>query len=180
MMEVRFHGRGGQGMKTAAEMFARAAYLAGNQTQDFPMYGAERRGAPITAFVRYDKHPIASVGYIFEPDAVVIADDSLDFDHMLRGVRPSSMILINTGQAPGFLRKMTRAETHWINATDIALKIMGRPVFNCALLGALVKITKGVNLEHLKKAIAIELEHHGPTVVEQNIKMAETGHRMVA
>jgi len=180
MMEVRFHGRGGQGMKTAAEILARAAYMAGNQTQDFPMYGAERRGAPVTSFVRYDRRPITAVGYVFEPDVVVVADDSLDFSHMLKGAKPGTVLLVNTGQPPDFLRKMTRAETHWVNATDIALKSIGRPVFNCALLGALVKLLKGVNLEHLKKAIAIELERHGETVVEQNEKAAEMGYRMVS
>lgn len=167
-------------MRMAARILARTAYLAGNQTQDFSMYGAERRGAPITAFVRYDPKAITTRGYIFEPDIVIIADDSLDFKRMLRGLKPDSIILINTGEKPDFLFKLTKATVHWVNATSIALKVMGKPLFNCALLGAMIRLLKEVNLEHLKKAIAIELEHHGEAVVRKNQRMAEAGHRKVS
>lgn len=166
-------------MRTAARVLARAAYLAGNQTQDFSMYGAERRGAPITAFVRYDSKRIMTRGYVFDPDVVVIADDSLDFGRMLRGLNRDSMILVNTGGEPDFLSRLTKAEVHWVNATSIALKVSGTTMFNCALLGALVRLLKDVNLEHLKEAISIELGHRGGDTVRKNQRMAGVGHRMV-
>ena len=166
-------------MKTAARILARTAYIDGKWTQDFSMYGAERRGAPVVSFVRFDPGKIMTRGYVFKPDILVIGDDSLDLDRMLKGLKPNSSVLINTGGEPEFLKKMTTAKIYWINATGIALKLMGLPIFNAVLLGALVRMIRSLNLEQLKKAITIELEKHGHEVVANNQRLAEMGYNKV-
>jgi len=99
MFRIRFHGRGGHGMKTASRIVGTAAFLEGYYVQDFPLYGAERRGAPITAYTRISNEPVLERGIVTEPDVVIIANDSLIEDpqaNPLRGVITSTLILVNT------------------------------------------------------------------------------------
>lgn len=166
-------------MKTAAKIFARAAYLDGKKTQDFSMYGAERRGAPVVSFVRFDSNKVMTRGYVFEPNMLVIADDSLNTKRMLKGVGPQSTILVNTGDEPGYLKKMTNARIYWVDGTGIALKLMGMPIFNAVLLGALSKIIRSINLDQVKQALAIELKRYGDDIVKKNQRLAEMGHNKV-
>jgi pyruvate ferredoxin oxidoreductase gamma subunit len=104
-MQLRIHGRGGQGGKLLAKMIARMFFLCGYETQDFAMYGAERRGAPVVSFVRWDKNPIRERGYIFEPDTVIILDDSLNFSVMLNGLKEKGVIIVNSRKGKNIFMK---------------------------------------------------------------------------
>lgn len=180
MFEVRFHGRGGQGVLMSAHILARTAFLSGWRTQDFAMYGAERRGAPITSFVRWDKAEISERGYIFEPDAVVVLDDTLNFATMLKGLKSRGLVLINSHVEPTWFKKQFKIRRLTVvPATDMALKIIGRPIANAAVLGALVKLL-GLPLRTLEKAISTELAEAGhPEAVKKNVLAARECAKLV-
>ncbi len=177
MQEIRIHGRGGQGVKIAARIISKALFLSGYQTQDFAIYGAERRGAPVTSFVRYDKKPILERGYIFEPDSVIVLDSTLNFGVMTSGLKENGILVVNSHKDGEFFRKKfkIKQKTYTIDATHIALKIMGKPITNSAMVGAFAKIKK-INISILRKAIKEEIEK----MTEQNIKTAEECYKVMA
>jgi len=172
MQEIRLHGRGGQGIKFAARIIARALFLSGYQTQDFAIYGAERRGSPVTSFVRFDSKPILERGYIFEPDVVVLLDDTLNFSSVSVGLK--GIMLINSHHKPeyfsgkyGFDKKI-----YCIDATQIALQIIGKPIANAAILGALAKILS-IGMKKLEEAMRMEFEEEGlGEIAQKNIEAA--------
>jgi len=167
--EIRIHGRGGQGVKTTARVLGRAAFLSGFQTQDFAVYGAERRGAPVASFCRFDKEKILTRGYIFEPDAVIVLDPSLNPKIVAKGLKSEGVLLVNS---PRPLEKFPKAG--FVDATGTALRLWGKPVPNIAILGAFLKETKLFPFKNLKKAIKIELTEDGhPEAVLGNIKACE-------
>ncbi|MBU2520017.1 MAG: 2-oxoacid:acceptor oxidoreductase family protein [Nanoarchaeota archaeon] len=173
MYEVRFHGRGGQGVKLSAHILGTAAFLSEFQTQDFAIYGAERRGAPVTSFCRIDKKEILSRGYIFEPDAVVVLDKTISEKTVLKGVKNNTVIVIN---APEKLKKFQskKGKIFYIDATKIAMKNLGKPIPNAAILGSFLKIAKLFPLEKLKMAIKEELQKEGHSeAVKGNVKACE-------
>lgn len=170
MMEVRFHGRGGMGVKSSAAMLGLTAFFSGYQTQDFALYGAERRGAPLASFVRYDKKPIREKGYILEPDAVIILDETLDLKSATKGLKKGGFMIINSSKSSDyFSRKYGVKNVHCIDATKIAMKHLGRPITNTAVLGPLVKLLK-LPMSHLEQAIGKSLKDAGhPEFVEKNL-----------
>jgi pyruvate ferredoxin oxidoreductase gamma subunit len=179
MLEVRFHGRGGAGVKTAAQILGKAAFLSGYKTQDFSLYGAERRGAPVVSFVRIDKEKILERGYITKPNVVVILDDSLDFDRMLKGTDDLTLILVNTNRSHklGFDKKENYICT---DATTIALDIIGKPIPNTVMLGLLVKKLEGkITLKNLEKSIEEKLKKYSDKVIESNKRAAKVGYGSV-
>jgi pyruvate ferredoxin oxidoreductase gamma subunit len=177
MFKVRFHGRGGQGVKKAAHILAETAFLSGYQTQDFAMYGAERRGAPVVSFTRYDKKTILQRGYVFEPDYVIVLDETLNFGIMSKGLKKS--MIINSDKKPSYFKKKykIKGEVYCIPATDIALKIFGKPIVNTVILGALVKKLK-LPLKNLEKAIQGKLKKY-PELIEKNIKATRESYKMM-
>ncbi len=179
MLEIRIHGRGGAGVKTCAHVLGKAAFLSGFRTQDFSLYGAERRGAPVVSFVRIDKDQILERGYITKPDIVVILDDTLDFEKMLKGTDDLTLILVNTNRAHklGFDRKENFICT---DATTIALDIIGKPIPNTVMLGLLVKkLESKITLENLEKAIEKKLKKYSEKVIESNKRAAKVGYDSV-
>ncbi|MBW2973761.1 2-oxoacid:acceptor oxidoreductase family protein [Candidatus Woesearchaeota archaeon] len=168
MISVRLHGRGGQGVKKAAQILARAAYLAGYYTQDFALYGAERRGAPVTSFVRLSKKPIGTRGYVWNPDFIIVLDDTLELSCHLEGRKKTTRELINTEKDLKLTVKYCR-----VDATGVAVKILGKNIPNIALLGAFVKIFEPITLEHLAKAVEIELGRKHPEAVKNNLQAAK-------
>lgn len=179
MLEVRIHGRGGAGVKMSAQILGRAAFLSGYHTQDFAMYGAERRGAPVVSFCRIDKNPILERGYVGKPDVVMILDDTLNFEVMLRGLKKDSIVLINTNRSKklGFHNK-----PHFvcIDATSVALKVIGKPIPNTIMLGGLIRLLhQRVSLGHLQKAIEIELSKYPEKIIEGNKRAARIGYGAV-
>ncbi len=156
MLEVRFHGRGGQGAVTASKILAHAAFLEGKEVISFPFFGTERRGAPVTAFTRIDDDPILLKTQVYEPDVVVVLDQYvMKTVDVTSGMKPESTIIINSRQNPADLDVPYKTAT--VDATSIAMELglgnRANPIINTAIMGALVKATRVVDLESMKEAV---------------------------
>ncbi len=160
MFQVRIHGRGGQGVVTAAEMLSIAAFLEGHYAQAFPTFGSERMGAPVVAFCRIDDKEIRVREPIIQPDALIVQDPTLLHQVALfSGLRPNGYVLINsTRDVEGlglteFAAEAGRARLITVPATELALRHFGRPVPNAALLGGFCALSGVVALESVQAAI---------------------------
>lgn len=152
-----------------AHILGRAAFLSGYETQDFAIYGAERRGAPVASFCRLDRTRILTRGYIFNPDAVIVLDPTISGESVLGGVRDRGLVLVNSERPAGRFRG-----ARFVDATKIALDTLGRPIPNVAILGCFLRITRLFPMERLKKAVKVELEEAGHAeAVKGNIKACE-------
>lgn len=178
MLAIRFHGRGGQGAKTASRILGTAAFLEGYQAQDSPIYGAERRGAPVAAFTRIDKDPIRERGLIGRPQLVMVADATLIEDpaaRVLDGLDERTAVFINTPLAAepfcqqGILGRLTT-----LDLTGIALRELGSGGAISALLGAVAGRLAGLRQEAVGEAIAQELKELGlaESVIRRNQTIA--------
>jgi 2-oxoacid:acceptor oxidoreductase gamma subunit (pyruvate/2-ketoisovalerate family) len=158
ILEVRWHGRGGQGAWTASELLARAAIAEGKYIQSFPEFGPERMGAPVTAFTRISTEPIKIHSAVYSPDVVAVLDPTLlkavnvadGLDH------EAGSIIVNTKESPTEIRKMLKSNAGkvWtIEASEISMKILGLPITNTAMLGAVARITGIVSLETIERMI---------------------------
>ncbi|MDI9624246.1 MAG: pyruvate synthase subunit PorC [Methanothermobacter sp.] len=151
MIEIRFHGRGGQGAVTAAEILAKAAFEDGKYSQAFPFFGVERRGAPVMAFTRLDEKPIRRRHQIYNPDYVVVLDDGLlEVVDVFAGLKTNGAVIINTREEP---QTPPEAKKYTIDATGIALEILGRPIVNTTMLGAFAGATEEVTIDAIIKII---------------------------
>lgn len=172
MIEIRIHGRGGQGVKKASMILGRAAYLAGYKTQDFALYGAERKGAPVTSFVRFDKEGINTRGYVFEPDYILVIDNTIDTKAIEDGKKKSTKIVVNS------MKKLKNGYS--VDATDIAMRELNNPLgANVALLGGLIAVAGMISMKHLEEAIRIELKKYSKTIVEGNIRAAKRCYEVI-
>ncbi|MEM2251279.1 MAG: pyruvate ferredoxin oxidoreductase subunit gamma [Candidatus Hadarchaeales archaeon] len=159
MIEVTFHGRGGQGAVTAARLLAEAAFLEGKFCQAFPTFGAERRGAPVCAFARISENPIRLRSQVYSPDHVVVLDASLlGVVDVCEGLKENGWIVINSKGLPG---KLAGKNVAIVDATKIAIEAIGRPIVNTAMLGAFAKITNVVSLDSLIKVVNKYFEGKG-------------------
>lgn len=171
MYEVRFHGRGGQGAVTAANILAVAAFKEGNYSQSFPFFGVERRGAPVRAFTRIDSKPINIRMYVYNPDAVVVLDPSLlDVVNVTEGLKENGIIVINTSKKPDEFDFGYRVAT--VDATAIALShhlgSSAAPIVNTSILGAYSKAVGNVGIDSVKEAIM----ERAPAKKEENAAAA--------
>jgi len=158
LKEIRFHGRGGQGSVTAAELLAKAVFNEGKYVQAFALFGAERRGAPVKAFARIDDEEILVRSQIYSPDYVVILDSSLlAIIDVTEGLKEGGLVLINTRKKPEEIQLRTNSRLATVDATGIALElsllVAGLPVVNTAILGAFAKATNEVKLESVTSVI---------------------------
>src|SRR5512134_553052 len=157
MFQIRIHGRGGQGVVTAAEMLSIAAFREGKHAQAFPSFGSERTGAPVVAFCRIDDREIRLREPVMQPDALIIQDPTLLHQvDVFAGVAPGGTILINTSRSfeeLGLKELMHRFRTCTVPASEIALKHVGRPLPNAALLGGFAAISGQVSLDSVTAAI---------------------------
>ncbi|WP_126446520.1 2-oxoacid:acceptor oxidoreductase family protein [Sulfuricystis multivorans] len=160
MFQARFHGRGGQGVVTAAEMLSIAAFDEGRHAQAFPSFGSERTGAPVVAFCRIDDKEIRLREPVTAPDALIIQDPTLLHQvDCFAGLKPDGYILINTGKSFAelglgeFVANYRPERLCTLPATELALKHVGRPVPNVPLLGAFAAVTGIVRLDSVLKAI---------------------------
>ena len=158
MIEIRFHGRGGQGAVVASELLAQAAFLDGKLPQSFPFFGVERRGAPVTAFTRIDTHPIGVRTSITTPDVVVVLDPGLlSQTRVTEGLKPNGLLLVNTPKPVENLEAPEGMRRAAVDATRIALDHgLGTPmlpIVNTAILGALARATGVVSLAAVNRAI---------------------------
>jgi pyruvate ferredoxin oxidoreductase gamma subunit len=160
MFQVRIHGRGGQGVVTAAEMLAVAAFLEGEHAQAFPSFGSERTGAPVVSFCRIDDREIRLREPILEPDALIIQDPTLfKAVDVFQGLKPGGYLLVNSNRSlaelglTGVVSTLPAGHARIVAASELALKHVGRPVPNAALLGAFAALTGIVHLDSVAAAI---------------------------
>ncbi len=159
--QVRFHGRGGQGVVTAAELLSVAAFYEGRYSQAFPTFGSERAGAPVAAFCRIADRQIRTRSPVSRPDAVVVGDATLlHSGDLFAGLGTDGYVLVNTSggiDRPALDRRLAELQTERIAAlpaTELALRHLGRPVPNAVLLGGLAALCDVVSLASVQRAIA--------------------------
>ncbi|NWF96207.1 MAG: 2-oxoacid:acceptor oxidoreductase family protein [Candidatus Thorarchaeota archaeon] len=149
--EFRWHGRGGQGVVTSNQMLGKAALTEGNYIQAFPEFGPERTGAPVRAFLRISKSPITVYAQVYHPDVVVCIDPTLiDVINPSEGLKPGGVLVLNTTKTPEEIRKkfgMKGGKVVTVDASKIALEVMGRAFYNMPTLAAAVAASKTVRVE---------------------------------
>jgi pyruvate ferredoxin oxidoreductase gamma subunit len=168
MIEVRWHGRGGQGAVTSVELLAQAAIAAGKYAQGFPSFGPERRGAPVAAFTRVAEKKINVRSGIYEPDVVLVLDSSLiGLVNVLDGLKPGGKLIVNTHKTPEEIRKALdyTGTLAIVDGTGIARKEMGVPIANTTMIGALLKVTGIMELDAMKESI----EHRFGRIAQKNL-----------
>jgi pyruvate ferredoxin oxidoreductase gamma subunit len=172
MFQIRIHGRGGQGVVTAAELLSVAAFTEGHHAQAFPSFGSERTGAPVAAYCRIDDHEIRTREPVAAPDCVIVQDATL-LRHVdvLAGLRPGGCVLVN---APD--RADAPAGALTVPATELALRHLGRPVPNAALLGGFAAATGRLRLESVLAAIR---ERFPARVAAGNVAAAREAYEIV-
>jgi len=159
MFEVRWHGRGGQGAWTAANLLATAAMLDGKHVQSFPAFGPERAGAPVLAFTRISDEPIEIHCMVYEPDAVVVLDPTLLATvNVVEGLKKGGSIIVNfDGEAEELYKALGVSKGDYkvfaVPATKLALEVLKRPITNTAMIGALLKAHPLASMENLEKAV---------------------------
>jgi pyruvate ferredoxin oxidoreductase gamma subunit len=156
MIEIRWHGRGGQGAVTSVEMLALSAIEAQKYAQGFPSFGPERRGAPVMAFNRIADKPIKKRSGIYRPDVVVVLDPSLiGLVNLTDGLKPDGILIVNTSKPASEIRQKLnyKGKLFTIDATRIAREELGLPITNTTMLGAVLKATKVLPLDSLKNPL---------------------------
>jgi pyruvate ferredoxin oxidoreductase gamma subunit len=154
VIEIRLHGRGGQGAVTASRIIATAAYEEGQFSQAIPMYGTERRGAPLTAYVRIDKVRVRERELVHTPDLSICFDPLISLQQAVANdLKPGGKVLLNAPFSPDKSDLAGDINIATVNATSIAMETLGRPITNTAMLGAFAKATGIVKLESVEKAI---------------------------
>ncbi len=181
ILEVRWHGRGGQGAWTASELLARAAIAEGKHIQSFPEFGPERMGAPVTAFTRISTNPIRLHCAVYEPDVVAVLDPTLmKTVKVADGLNENGgNIIVNTKEEPTEVRKSLNSEKGklWtVAASDISMRILGMPITNTAMLGAVARVTGIVSLETIEKMIKARFK---ADVAEKNLAVVKTAYQEV-
>lgn len=170
MIEIRIHGRGGQGAVTSAELIATAAIFQGKYAQAFPSFGPERRGAPVQAFARIDDKPIRTREKIYEPDVVLVLDPTLPkLVKVTQGLKPSGIVILNSSLSEQEIRKILdnyKGKVALVDATKIAIEELGLPITNTTMLGAFIKATNLIEVPYMEEA----LKERFRGLAEKNIK----------
>jgi 2-oxoacid:acceptor oxidoreductase gamma subunit (pyruvate/2-ketoisovalerate family) len=177
LIEIRFHGRGGQGAQIASRILAEAAFEEGYDVQAFPYFGVERRGAPVTAFTKLDKKPIRVRSQIYEPDYVVVLGDGLlsaQNVNVIAGLKPGGKVIVNTKRPIAEIKKkLGGVAVATVDATGIALNhglgTKAAPIVNTSILGSIVKASGLVKLELVLNAIRSSV----PSKKEENASAAK-------
>jgi pyruvate ferredoxin oxidoreductase gamma subunit len=183
MIEVRFHGRGGQGAKIASRILGRSGFLAGLQAQDFALFGAERRGAPVVSCTRLSQEPIGRRGYVDSPDLVVVMDDSLLQEaraQVFEGVHAETPLFVN-GAAPQVKRQeLPVANFVFIDLSTIARRLLGHVFVSAPAAAAVAKAAGVISLEALIAAVRIEIAEFGLSqeLIEKNAAAAREAYAL--
>ena len=180
MIEIRWHGRGGQGAKTASLLLADAAFNTGKYIQGFPEYGPERMGAPLTAYNRVSDTPIRIHSNIYYPDYVVVVDDTLlESVDVTAGLKETGAIVINTTKSEDYLRKALKGykgDIYTIDARKISEEALGKYFPNTPMLAAIIKVSKIMTDEELLEDMKGSFKHKfakKPEVIDGNMKALE-------
>ncbi len=181
MRELRIHGRGGQGAVIASKLLAVALFREGHEVQSFPAFGVERRGAPVTAFLRFDDRPLRLRCEITEPDDLIVLDPTLvEAIDVTGGLKPGGTILINSERAPeDYPELVARFRVATVDASEIAarhgLGTRAQPIVNTAIVGAASSVFGWFGLEAVEAAIAEEV----PAKLAENVEAAKDAARTV-
>ena len=180
MIEIRWHGRGGKGAKTASLLLADAAFNTGKYIQGFPEYGPERMGAPITAYNRISDTPIRIHSNIYEPDYVVVVDDTLlESVDVTAGLKETGAIVINTTKDKDYLTKVLKGykgKVYTIDARKVSMETLGKYFPNTPMLAAIVKVSGIMNEKDFIEDMKGSFKHKfakKPEVIEGNMKAIE-------
>jgi len=177
MIEIRFHGRGGQGTVVASKILADALAKEGNFVQAYPEFGVERRGAPVFAFIRIDHKPIYDKSRIYTPNHVVVVDPTLvEAIDVTEGLKEGGWIIINSDKKPQDFKFPAKYRVATVNATEIAVKnklgTLAAPIVNTAIVGAVIRILNLTKLESLLQAIQEQIS----IKTQDNQKAAQEGY----
>jgi len=180
MIEIRFHGRGGQGAVVASKVLAVAFFHENLHVQSFPAFGVERRGAPVMAFLRVDKQPIQLRVSIYEPDHIVVLDPTLiGAIDVTSGLKKNGWVVINSHQSPGAFSDLKDFRTATVDATSVAIRnglgSRTNPIVNTAILGAFSKVTGLVGID----SIALAIREEVPGKKNENAKAAREAYNEV-
>ena len=177
LIEIRWHGRGGQGAKTASLLLADAAFNTGKYIQGFPEYGPERMGAPITAYNRISDTPITVHSNIYEPDFVVVVDDTLlESVNVTAGLKSTGAIVINTTKSADYLKSKLNGyegKIYTIDARKVSMECLGKYFPNTPMLAAIVKVTGIMSDDDFIKDMEGSFKHKfakKPEVIDGNMK----------
>jgi 2-oxoacid:acceptor oxidoreductase gamma subunit (pyruvate/2-ketoisovalerate family) len=178
LKEFRWHGRGGQGAWTASELLARAAINEGKYIQSFPEFGPERMGAPVKAYTRISDEPIRLHCAVYNPTLAAVMDPTLLATvPVTEGLGEKGILIVNTPKEPTKIKeelKMTEGTVWTVSATDLAMRILGRPITNTAMLGAVARATEVVKMESIEKAVKDRFP--GP-LAEKNIGIIKEAYK---
>lgn len=181
LIEVRFHGRGGQGAVTAADILAVAGFKEGYHTLSFPMFGAEKRGTPVASFLRISDEPIVLRDEIYNPDYVVVLDPTvMESVNVLAGLKKDGMLIVNYPKSGEDLKKelgINDIRIATINATKMAMDKLGRPITNTVMVGAFAGASKIVSLNTLLETIN---EWFKGEIAEKNAKLVEEAYKYMS
>jgi len=174
MTEIRWHARGGQGAKTAATLVAAVALEEGKFSQGFPDYGPEREGAPVRGYTRISDKPICVHSAIYNPDIVVVLDASLlDTVDVTEGLKDGGIVLVNSPLDPAEVRRrlgVKNARVFTVDATQIAIDEIGRPIPNTPMMGALMKVMPLLKLETILADVEKKFRSKGDRIVQGNFR----------
>jgi len=176
MIEIRFHGRGGQGAVTSAELLALAAIAEGKYAQAFPSFGPERRGAPVVAFCRISDQPIRIRANIYEPDIVLVLDSTLlGIVNVAAGLKPDGILVTTSKDSPEKVKEALKIKNRVgvVDARRIAMEVLGLPITNTTMLGALIKAKEVVR----KESFIHPLKERFGRIAEKNISAFERAYQ---
>jgi pyruvate ferredoxin oxidoreductase gamma subunit/2-oxoisovalerate ferredoxin oxidoreductase gamma subunit len=181
MQEIRFHGRGGQGTVVASILLAKAFFRAGYEVQTFPLFGVERRGAPVEAYLRLDRQKILTRNNVYTPDHVVVQDAKLlQGVDVTKGLKPGGWILLNSPEPPARPDAFSSYRLAFVDATQIAVKCnLGtrtHPIINTAMIGAFARMMGMPPLDIISEAIQTEIT----TQTDKNIQASKEAYEQVS
>lgn len=182
--EIRWHGRGGQGAKTAAQLVAQVALAEGKHSQGFPEYGPERMGAPVRGFTRISDDPIRVHCPIEQPDVVVVLDETLiGTPAVTEAAGRKTIFVINTALGPAEMSQKLGVEgsaVYSVDATKISIDELGRPMPNTPMVGALIRATECISIDVVKKDVEAKFrKKFGPDVAQGNVRAIERAYEEV-
>ncbi|MEE9200105.1 MAG: pyruvate ferredoxin oxidoreductase subunit gamma [Candidatus Brocadiales bacterium] len=177
MIEIRLHGRGGQGIVTSGELIGFAAFSDGKYSQAMPAFGSERTGSPVVTYVRIDDKPIRIKIPIHHPDYIIIQDATLlDSVPVLDGLKPDGLVIVNTKKTPEELGLDVSSRVKTVPATELAMEALGLPIVNTTILGIFAAASGQISIEGIHKAI----EHKFPSeLAKKNIVAAQKGYDLI-
>jgi len=173
-MEIRLHGRGGQGAAIASGMLVSAFTQEGKYTCGFPMFGFERRGAPVTSFARFSDRPVREKTMIYQPDCLIVLDTAqLSRPAIYSGFKPGGTIVANTPKAPEGKPHDNVKTYGWVDATTIAIEEIGIPAINTCILGAFAATTNWIQPQTLQTILK---DYFKGKILDRNLRSAERGY----